>query len=70
MRLVYLDCLRGIVMLMVVFSHVSGSFCLGLSDDFWISSLFSVLMLPGFFFVSGWFTHINISGGEYSKGLD
>ena len=30
----YLDCLRGIVMLMVVFSHTCGEFCLNCKDFF------------------------------------
>ena len=68
-RLVYLDCLRGIVMLMVVFCHACGNFSLGISNEFWVSRLFGILMLPGFFFVSGWFTHIGISGGAILKRL-
>ena len=61
-RLEYLDCLRGMVMLMVVFCHTCGEFCLGCKENFWLSGIFGILMLPGFFFVSGWFTHIGISG--------
>lgn len=68
-RLEYLDCLRGMVMLMVVFCHTCGEFCLGLKDGFWVSRLLGILMLPGFFFVSGWFTHIGISGGIILKRL-
>lgn len=64
-RLEYLDCLRGMVMLMVVFCHTCGDFCLGLKENFWVSRLLGVLMLPGFFFVSGWFVHIDISGGKF-----
>ena len=52
----YLDCLRGIVMLMVVFSHTCGEFCLNCKDFFWLNRIFSIVMLPGFFFISGWFT--------------
>ena len=64
-RLEYMDCLRGMVMLMVVFCHVCGEFCLGCKEGFWLSGIFGILMLPGFFFVSGWFTHIGISGGQF-----
>ena len=62
-RLEYLDCLRGLVMLMVVFSHTCDNFCLYCKDVFLISQIFSILMLPGFFFTSGWFTRISLSGG-------
>lgn len=48
-RLEYFDCLRGMVMLMVVFCHTCGDFCLGLKENFWVSHLLGVLMLPGFF---------------------
>lgn len=59
-RLEYLDCLRGIVMLMVIFCHTCSDFCLGYKESFWISRIFSFIMLPGFFFISGWFTKYNI----------
>jgi len=50
-RLEYMDCLRGMVMLMVVFCHTCGEFCLGCKGAFWLSSIFGILMLPGFFFL-------------------
>lgn len=34
-----------------------------------MSHLLGVLMLPGFFFVSGWFVHIGISGEANSEAL-
>ena len=68
-RLEYLDCLRGIVMLMVVFCHTCGGFCLECKGDFWVSRILGILMLPGFFFVSGWFTHINLLGGAILSRL-
>lgn len=68
-RLEYLDCLRGMVMLMVVFCHTCGDFCLGCNEDFWLSRVFGILMLPGFFFVSGWFTHTSLSGGVIRKRI-
>ena len=68
-RLEYLDCLRGLVMLMVVFSHTCGNFCLDCKDGFWIGQIFAILMLPGFFFTSGWFTRISLSGGAIFKRL-
>ena len=69
-RLEYMDCLRGMVMLMVVFCHTCGEFSLGCKNVFWLSDIFGILMLPGFFFVSGWFTHIGISGGAILKRLE
>ena len=62
-RLEYLDSLRGLVMLMVVFSHTCVNFCLDCKDGLLISQIFAILMLPGFFFTSGWFTRIILSGG-------
>lgn len=62
-RLGYLDCLRGMVMLMVVFSHTCGDFCLDCKGSFGLSQIFGTLMLPSFFFVSGWFTELNLLGG-------
>lgn len=61
-RLEYLDCLRGIVMLMVVFTHTYGYFCLN-CKEYWLDYIFKLVMLPGFFFISGWFTTINIKWG-------
>lgn len=66
-RLVYFDCLRGMIMLMVVFSHTCGNFCLECKDEFWVCRIFGILMLPGFFFTSGWFTRINLSWGVILK---
>lgn len=63
-RLDYFDCLRGIVMVMVIFCHTCGKFSLN-QELFWLSHLFNVVMLPGFFFVSGWFTKLNFSGGGW-----
>lgn len=57
-RLEYLDCLRGIVMFMVVFTHTYGYFCLN-CKEYWLDYIFKLVMLPGFFFISGWFTPVN-----------
>lgn len=54
-RLVYIDCMRGIAMLMVVFCHVEG-FCFGIQGKEIIASAIGSLMLPNFFFISGIFT--------------
>ena len=54
-RIAYLDCLRGISMLMVVYCHVE-LFCFGLRERELVGELFSICMLSLFFFVSGYFT--------------
>lgn len=54
-RLVYIDCMRGIAMLMVIFCHVEG-FCLGIQEKEIIASVISIPMLSNFFFISGLFT--------------
>ncbi len=59
-RIDYLDCFRGLAMTMVVYCHVSG-FVLGIKED-WIVYRFSeALMLPMFFFVSGWLSHLYLT---------
>lgn len=64
-RLGYFDCMRGIVMIMVVFCHTN-QYSL-VNDSFWISNIFSIIMLPGFFFISGWFTQFNLLGGVLNR---
>lgn len=54
-RLEYIDCMRGIAMLMVVYCHVEG-FCFNLKRPEIIASAISVPMLSNFFFISGLFT--------------
>lgn len=56
-RIAYLDCLRGLAMLMVVYGHTVG-FALKLSDVGtlgWLISSFCFIQLQLFFFVSGYF---------------
>lgn len=65
MRLSYLDSLRGMVMIMVVFCHTCGDFCLDCKVSTWVERIFGIVMLPGFFFVSGWFTHTTLSGVNF-----
>lgn len=54
-RLVYVDCMRGIAMLMVIFCHVE-VFCFGIQEKEIIASAVSIPMLSNFFFISGLFT--------------
>ena len=67
-RIVYLDCLRGIVMLMVVFCHVC-VFCLDIKD-FFVAHVFGEIMLPSFFFISGWFSPICLNRGGNTKTFE
>lgn len=67
-RICYLDCLRGIVMLMVVFCHVC-EFSLDSQENLWICHIFGIIMLSGFFFVSGYFSRICQNGGAIVKRL-
>lgn len=66
-RIGYLDCFRGMVMLMVVFCHTFGEFSLSVNSDCWFSRVFSLMMLAGFFFISGWFSRLNLYGGGILK---
>jgi len=51
-RIEYIDAMRGMTMILVVFSHVCG-LCLG---DSWMgfNDVFFLFRLPCFFFISGW----------------
>jgi surface polysaccharide O-acyltransferase-like enzyme len=51
-RLVYVDCLRGVAMWMVVYSHIV-SFSMGHIQPSPLGRFFSAVMLPLFFFISG-----------------
>ena len=51
-RIEYIDAMRGLTMILVVFSHVC-NFCLG---DKWMgyNDVFFLFRMPCFFFISGW----------------
>lgn len=51
-RLVYVDCLRGVAMWMVVYSHIV-SFAMGHIAPSPLGRFFNAVMLPLFFFISG-----------------
>lgn len=54
-RLEYIDVLRGVAMLMVIFCHCT-QFALGMEENAGcVASVFSAVMLSLFFFVSGIF---------------
>ncbi len=53
MRLKYIDCLRGLAMFMVVYSHIM-SFCLTDYTPSPLGAWMSDVMLPLFFFISGY----------------
>ncbi|MGN0036620.1 MAG: acyltransferase family protein [Bacteroidaceae bacterium] len=62
-RQTYMDCLRGLAMLMVVFCHTSGNFCLSIKEDNVVTRVAGICMLPTFFFVSGFFSPLILSLG-------
>jgi len=65
-RVEYIDCYRGFAMVLVVFTHVWG-FSLGIFDNVLPVTLASLLMLPIFFFVSGYLTHIQLEWKSFAK---
>lgn len=65
-RLVYVDCMRGIAMLMVIFCHVE-VFCFGIQEKEIIASAISIPMLSNFFFISGLFTPPLLSYKQLKK---
>lgn len=58
-RLSYIDALRAVAMLMVVFCHVRLFGYGQIADTSGIAATFAVVMVPLFFFVSGYVSHIN-----------
>ena len=67
-RIAYLDCLRGISMLMVIYCHVE-QFCFGFKENELIGDIFSIVMLPIFFFVSGLCTPPRITWNTVIKRI-
>lgn len=68
-RLIYIDMLRGITMLLVVYSHI----CYKLFEDYpesSINNIFVTFRMPLFFFISGFFMYSDkIDCSLYSKRL-
>ena len=56
MRLKYIDCLRGVAMFMVVYSHIM-SFCLTGYNPSPLGAWMREVMLPLFFFISGYVSY-------------
>lgn len=67
-RITYLDCLRGISMLMVIYCHVE-YFCFGFKEYELIGDVFSIIMLPLFFFVSGLFAPPSLTFSKIAQRL-
>ena len=51
-RIEYIDAMRGLTMILVVYSHIF-SFCLG-DKDLGFNNILFLFRLPCFFFISGW----------------
>lgn len=63
-RLVYMDSMRGMMMLLVIYSHI---FYFSLKCDTFLYNVFLSFRMPAFFFVSGFFSYKNlgtVSGGR------
>ena len=55
-RLLYIDVLRGIAILTVVYSHIL-LFCVGYSETSFVTDLLRKYFLNGFFFLSGFMAY-------------
>lgn len=55
-RIEYIDALRGLTMILVVFAHVEMT-CFGLTEPTFINSLFMSFRMPLFFFISGFIAY-------------
>ena len=51
-RIEYIDAMRGMTMILVVYSHVC-NYCLG-DKTMGFNDIFFLFRLPCFFFISGW----------------
>ena len=51
-RIAYIDAMRGLTMILVVYSHIF-SFCLG-DKDLGFNNILFLFRMPCFFFISGW----------------
>lgn len=66
-RVEYWDCIRGLAMVLVVFCHVCGPFCMNCSTSMISTDIADALMLPLFFFVSGRFSSIILSWNSFCR---
>lgn len=69
-RYEYIDALRGIAILFIVFGHIP-MFCYGLSEAAQLSSfraLTSMVQLPLFFFISGFLFSVKIIFNKLGGG--
>lgn len=55
-RLLYIDVLRGIAILIVIYSHIL-LFCVGYSETSALTNLLRLYFLNGFFFISGFMAY-------------
>ncbi len=67
-RIEYVDCLRGVTMIMVVFSHVLNS-CFSVKGNVAIWDVVGIVQMPLFFFVSGLFSQMFMSWKSFGKRL-
>lgn len=58
-RLLYIDVLRGIAILTVVYSHIL-LFCVGYSETSFMTDLLRKYFLNAFFFLSGFMAYKNL----------
>lgn len=55
-RLLYIDVLRGIAILIVIYSHIL-LFCVGYSETSALTNFLRLYFLNGFFFISGFMAY-------------
>lgn len=70
-RLEYIDCIRGLMMLLVVFSHIETFSLFQFTYETPISKFFQLFRMPLFFFISGFVTYRALNKGNinYNKEL-
>ena len=70
-RLGYIDCIRGLMMLLVVFHHVETYSLFHFTYETEISKFFQLFRMPMFFFISGFLAYkaLNKDGVNFGKEL-
>lgn len=72
-RLEYIDCIRGLMMILVVFFHVETFSLFQFTYETEISKFFQLFRMPLFFFISGFVTYKALNKGidvDYNKELN
>lgn len=69
-RLGYIDCIRGLMMLMVVFHHIETFSLFQFSYETEIAKFFQLFRMPMFFFISGFLAFKTLNKENVNYGMN